>query len=221
MLLSKERFRDRIDAGERLAEELLHYANQDDVIVLGLPRGGVPIAYRVAQILNVELDIFIVRKLGLPGYEEFAMGAIASGGILILNDEVIRELHISDEVIRAVARREELELYRREKAYRGDRRPLDVGGKIVILVDDGLATGSSMRAAVLAIKKKLPARVVVAVPVAAKSTCEEFQQEVDETICAITPEPFFSVGLWYDYFPQTTDEEVRALLQESSNRKAA
>lgn len=221
MFSPEGKFRDRFEAGQRLAEKLLHYSNKKDMIVLGLPRGGVPVAFEVAKKLNAELDVFIVRKLGVPGHEELAMGAIAPGGVISLNDEVLRMIPISDDVIDAVTRREEQELKRREKAYRGDRPPLDVQEKTAILIDDGLATGSSMRAAVLALRKMKPARIVVAVPVAAVSTCNEFRQEVDETVCAVTPEPFYAVGLWYEDFSQTTDEEVRTLLQKFLERKIA
>src|SRR5687767_1517197 len=206
-------FRDRIDAGRRLARELRAYADRSDVVVLALPRGGVPVAAEVAKVLHVPLDIFLVRKLGVPGQEELALGAIASAGIRVLNQDVVRQLGIRRELIEHLVRREQQELVRREHAYRGDRLPLDVRGKIVILIDDGLATGASMRAAVMALRQKQPARIVVAVPAAARDTCEEFRQVVDEMICAETPEPFYAVGTWYDDFSQTTDDEVRALLK--------
>jgi len=197
-----------------LAQELLHYANRSDVIVLALPRGGVPVAYEVALALNVPLNIFIVRKLGLPGQEELAIGAIASGGIRVLNEDILRLLHISEEVIDRVAQRELKELQRREQLYRGDNPPPQVEGKTVILIDDGLATGASMRAAIAGLRAQHPARIVIAVPTAAPETCEAFKAEVDEVICAITPEPFLGVGRWYEDFSQTTDEGVRLFLED-------
>ena len=206
-------FRDRIDAGRRLARELRAYADRSDVVVLALPRGGVPVAAEVAKVLHVPLDIFLVRKLGVPGQEELALGAIANGDIQVLNQDVVRQVGIGRELIEHLVRRERRELARREHAYRNDRPPLDVLGKIVILIDDGLATGASMRAAVMALRQKQPARIVAAVPAAARDTCEEFRQVVDEMICAETPEPFYAVGTWYDDFSQTTDDEVRALLK--------
>lgn len=208
------RFHDRRDAGRKLAQELLHYANRSDVIVLALPRGGVPVAYEVALALNVPLDIFIVRKLGLPGHEELAIGAIASGDIRVLNEEIIRMLHIPEKVIDHVARQEFEELQRREHSYRGDRPPVELHDKTVILVDDGLATGASMRAAITGLRTRQPNRIIVAVPTAAPETCQAFEREVDEIVCAITPEPFLGVGRWYEDFSQTTDEEVHLLLQD-------
>ncbi len=205
-------FRDRADAGRQLARLLLHYQGRSDLIVLGLPRGGVPVAAEVARELRAPLDVFLVRKLGLPGHEELAMGAIASGGIRVLNQEVVHEFRIPSEVIDRVAAREMAELQRREKLYRGSLPPPAVTGRVPILVDDGLATGSTMRAAVAAVRLQRPARIVVAVPVAAPSTCREFRHEVDEVVCAETPELFFAVGAWYEDFSQTTDEEIRALL---------
>jgi putative phosphoribosyl transferase len=205
-------FRDRREAGRQLAQHLAAYANRPDVLVLALPRGGVPVAYEVARALHAPLDVFLVRKLGLPGHEEYAMGAVASGGVRVLNPEVVGELHLSDELIDTVTRRELQELERRERAYRGDRPFPDVRGKTVILVDDGLATGSTMRAAAEALRQQRPARLVVAVPAGSPQTCDEFRDEVDEVVCAITPEPFYAVGLWYDDFSQTTDDQVRALL---------
>jgi len=179
--------------------------------VLALPRGGVPVAYEVARSLNAPLDIFLVRKLGLPGHEEYAMGAIASGGVRVLNPQMAG-LQIPQSAIDAVAAREEQELERRERLYRSARPPLGLEGRVVILVDDGLATGSTMRAAAMAVRQKKPLRLVVAVPVAAPETCDDFRAEVDEIVCALTPEPFRAVGLWYEDFNQTTDDEVRALL---------
>ena len=214
------RFRDRADAGRLLAERLSHYAGRDDVLVLGLPRGGVPVAAEVARALGAPLDVFLVRKLGLPGQEELAMGAIASGGARVLNEELVETLGIPEALIDAVAAREEEELRRRERLYRGERPPPEVEGKTVILVDDGLATGSSMRAAVAALRRLRPARIVVAVPTAPVSTCEELRPEVDELVCARTPQPFYAVGIWYENFNQTTDEEVRRLLAEATGQEA-
>ena len=208
-------FRDRTDAGQRLAAELQKYANRPDVMVLALPRGGVPVAYEVAEELRAPLDVFLVRKLGVPGHEELAMGAIAMGGVRVLNTDVVNYLNIPDEVIDAVAAEEQIELSRREKLYRGERPVPNVRGQTVILVDDGLATGSSMRAATDALRKQEPARIIVAVPVSAPQTCEELQMQVDEIVCVMTPEPFYGVGLWYEDFSQTTDDEVRELLGRS------
>ncbi|MGZ4370522.1 MAG: phosphoribosyltransferase [Gaiellaceae bacterium] len=206
------RFRDRAHAGRVLARALLAYAGRDDVVVLALPRGGVPVAAELARALGAQLDVFVVRKLGLPGHEELAMGAVAPGGVLVLDDRLVRGLGIPDEVLQETVEKELRELERREAAYRAGRPPLDLEGKTVILVDDGLATGATMRAAALALRKVKPARVVVAVPVASAETCDEFRADVDEIVCALTPSPFHAVGLWYDDFSQTSDEEVRALL---------
>jgi len=209
-------FRNRADAGRRLAEKLVAYAGRPDVLVLALPRGGVPVGFEVARALEAPLDVFVVRKLGVPGHEELAMGAIASGGAWALNDDVVKALSIPDVVIRAVASREIKELERREQLYRGDRPALDVGGCTVILVDDGLATGSTMRAAIAAVSRLGPARLIVAVPTAARTTCAELGHEVDECVCVITPDPFYTVGTWYEDFSQTTDEEVRDLLERAA-----
>ena len=209
-------FRDRKEAGQRLAADLSEYANRPDVLVLALPRGGVPVAYEVARALNVPMDIFLVRKLGVPGREELAMGAIATGGMRVLNEDVVNYLRVPDEVIDAVAAKELRELERRERAYRGDRPPTDVRGKTVILIDDGLATGSTMRAAAAALRQQQPARIVVAVPVSAPQTCDEYSMGVDEIVCAVMPEPFQSVGQWYLDFSQTTDEEVSDLLKQAA-----
>ncbi len=208
-------YRDRTDAGKQLAARLADYADRDDVLILALPRGGVPVAYEVAEALHAPLDIFLVRKLGVPGHEELAMGAIATGGVRVLNDDVVDYLRIPGEVIDAVAADELRELERRERAYRGDRPEPDVRGKTIILVDDGLATGSTMRAAASALRQQNPARIVVAVPVSAPQTCNEYRMGVDEIICASTPEPFMGVGQWYLDFSQTTDKEVRELLSKA------
>ncbi len=205
-------FRNRRDAGRLLAQRLAAYANRSDVVVLALPRGGVPVAYEVARALRVPLDVFLVRKLGLPGHKELAMGAVASGGVRVLNRDVVEQLNIPPEVIDAIARRELQELERRERAYRGDRPFPEVRGKTVILVDDGLATGSTMRAAAEALRQQGPARLVVAVPAGSRETCDEFRAEVDEIVCGIMPDPFYAVGLWYDDFSQVTDDEVRDIL---------
>jgi putative phosphoribosyl transferase len=211
-------FSDRHDAGRYLARKLGAYAEDPNVVVLALPRGGVPVAYEIAHKLQVPMDIFIVRKLGVPVHEELAMGAIATGGVRVLNEDVIRKLQITDEMIEAAAEEQERELRRRELEYRGDRAPLELGGKTVILVDDGLATGASMRAAVQALKLHSPAKIIVAVPVGAEETCRLFQGEVDELICGETPEDFRAVGAWYHDFTQTTDEEVCRLIDEISHQ---
>jgi predicted phosphoribosyltransferase len=207
-------FADRAEAGRRLAARLGHYRDEPGVVVLGLPRGGVPVASEVARALHAPLNVFLVRKLGLPGHEELAMGAIASGGARVLNDDVLQTLPIPPHVIAAVTRREAEELARRERLYRGDEPPPEVRGKTVILVDDGLATGSTMRAAVKALRQLEPARLVVAVPVGAPDTCRELQSEADEVICATMPDPLYAVGYWYADFEPTPDEEVRLLLAE-------
>lgn len=213
-------YQDRFEAGQRLATKLMAYAHRQDVLVLGLPRGGVPVAYEVAKALHAPLDVFIVRKLGVPGREELAMGAIATGGIRVINESVVRMLHIPEHIIDAVAAREQQELERREHLYRDDRPSPDVDACTVILIDDGLATGSTMRAAIAALRLQHPARIVVAVPVAALPTCQELGTEVDEIVCVQTPEPFYGVGLWYENFSQTTDEEVHDLLAQAEQEKA-
>src|SRR5687767_5730826 len=215
---AQQGFRDRHHAGRVLATKLSDYAGRADVLVFGLPRGGVPVAYEVARALRAPLDVFIVRKLGVPGHEELAMGAIASGGVRVLNDRVVRMLNIPGAVIDRVAEREERELRRREGEYRGDRPPPQIQGRRVILIDDGLATGATMRAAVAALRQQKPAELVVAVPVAAAETCEEFQSEADRVVCASTPEPFHAVGVWYENFEQTSDEEVHELLDRARGR---
>jgi putative phosphoribosyl transferase len=215
---SKRPFADRREAGAELASRLRQYAGRSDVVVLALPRGGVPVAFEVAESLDAPLDVFLVRKLGLPGHRELAMGAIASGDVRVLNEDVIQWYRVSERAIDEVVREELLELERRDRDYRQGRPLLDLHGRTVILVDDGLATGSTMRAAVLAVRQHGPARVVVGVPVGAPSTCEAFADITDETVCARTPEPFSAVGQWYADFSQTTDGEVRALLHEHAAR---
>ncbi len=206
-------FKDRAEAGRRLAERLTAYARRPDVVVLGLPRGGVFVADEVARRLGVRLDIFLVRKLGVPGHEELAMGAIASGGVLVLNEEVVDSLGITQRVIEAVAARERAELARRERAYRDDRPAASLAGLQAVLVDDGMATGATQRAAVDGLRLHRPARIVVAVPVGPPDTCRELRSRVDEVICLETPEPFGGVGAWYAEFPQATDAQVRAILR--------
>jgi erythromycin esterase-like protein/predicted phosphoribosyltransferase len=210
------RFRNRSEAGRLLAERLRHYADRDDVIVLGLPRGGVPVAFEVARELGAPLDVFLVRKLGVPGHEELALGAIASNGTRVLNAEVMAEEGIGPDAVEAIAAREKVELDRRERAYRGARPPADLDGRSVILVDDGLATGASMLAAIEAVREEGPARIVVAVPVADPEVCDELRRHVDDGICLTTPRPFRSVGAWYDDFSEVTDYEVRKLLEQAT-----
>ena len=210
-------FRDRSEAGQYLAKLLSDYENKANVTVLALPRGGVPVAYEVAQALNAPLDIFVVRKLGVPGYDELAMGAIASGGIRVLNHSVVDYLDISDDVIDLVAQRERTELNRREKLYRGSRPALDLTGRTIIIIDDGMATGSTMRAAVRALRYQEPEKIIVAVPVGPKDICDWFMKQPNTIcICAITPEPFDGVGLWYKDFSQTSDQEVQQLLAQAA-----
>jgi putative phosphoribosyl transferase len=214
-------FHDRREAGRLLAAKLAAYANRLDVLVLALPRGGVPVAFEVARALNAPLDVFIVRKLGVPGHEELAMGAVATGGVRVLNDEIVSVLRIPDYFINEVVAQELQELERRERLYRGDLPPPDVRGRTVILVDDGLATGATMYAAIQALRQQQPARIVVAVPTASPESCEGLRTEVDEVICGITPEPFYAVGFWYEDFSQTADEEVRDLLARSEHASHA
>jgi putative phosphoribosyl transferase len=211
-----QRFRNREEAGRRLAEDLRAYADRDDVIVLGLPRGGVPVAREVARALNAPMDIFLVRKLGVPGHEELAMGAIASGGVRVISNQLIADLGLPEDAVARVAAREQQELERREREYRGGRPEPETRGRTVIVVDDGLATGSSMRAAVQALRAQEPARIVVAVPVAAPETCDDLRRLADEVVCTLTPTPFMAVGLWYADFSETTDAEVRALLDAAT-----
>jgi putative phosphoribosyl transferase len=218
-----DRFEDRAEAGRVLAAELESYANRPDVLVLALPRGGVPVAYEVARALNAPLDVFLVRKLGVPGHEELAMGAVATGGIRVLNAGVVAALAISATLIDSVSAAEQHELARREAAYRGARPAPDVRDRTVILVDDGLATGTTMRAAVAALRQPAsggPKEIVVAVPTASPVTRDEIGEEVDKIVCAMTPEPFFAVGLWYEDFSQTTDDEVRDLLDRAVREKS-
>lgn len=208
------RFEDRREAGQHLAERLSRYAGED-ILVLGLPRGGVPVAYEVAKKLNAPLDIFTVRKLGVPGHEEYAMGAIASGGVRVLNDEALRELGITAAEIEDAIEEEQEELERRETLYRRDRPAPTLEGRTVLLVDDGMATGASMTAALKALRQHNPARVIVAVPAASRTVCEQLEALVDEVVCGITPEPFMAVGVWYEQFEQTTDQEVQQLLDRA------
>lgn len=209
------RYADRHVAGRMLAEHLMHYRDQHDGLVLALPRGGVPVGYEVAHALNIPLDVLVVRKLGYPGHDEFAMGAVASGGVQVVNEALsFREPGLSS-ALHDVAEREVRELGRREAMYRAQRPPLALRGKVIILVDDGLATGSSMRAALAAVKAQQPRRVVIAVPVAPPHTCHELASQVDELVCPSQPEPFEAVGLSYRDFDQTSDDEVRALLATS------
>jgi predicted phosphoribosyltransferase len=214
-------FRDRADAGRRLAGALRHLGGRSDVLVLGLPRGGVPVASEVAAALGAPLDVFVVRKLGVPGQRELAFGAIASGGVRVLNDAIVIGLGLDPRTLNAVTAVEQEELARREQAYRGGRPPLDVTGRIVVLVDDGLATGASMRAAVAALRARGPARIVVAVPTASPESCDDLRDEVDEIVCADTPAHFIAVGERYDDFRETSDEDVRALLADARAARAA
>lgn len=217
--METKRFRDRTEAGRLLAERLRGYAGRDEVVVLALPRGGVPVAYEVAKELGAPLAVFVVRKLGVPGYEELAMGAIASGGVVVLDEGLVRRLGIGRTQLEDAIAREAQELERREEAYDGRRGPPKLEGKTVIVVDDGLATGSTMRAAALAVRELKPESIVVAVPVAAAETCNEFRDVVDEVVCQVTPTPFHAVGLWYDDFSQTSDDEVRELLERAEARE--
>lgn len=217
----KDIFRNRIEAGQLLAGELMQYANRSDVIVLGLPRGGVPVAFEVARALHAPLDVFVVRKLGTPGHRELAMGAIASGGIRVLNEEVVEGLGIPIEVIGAATAEEEQELKRRELAYRGSYSEPEVRGKTVLLIDDGVATGSTIRAAIRALKAQHPARIVVGVPTCAHSTYRSLRREVDDFVALMTPERFYGVGQWYEDFRQTNDAEVTDLLKQARENLAA
>lgn len=209
-------FRDRADAGQKLSAELVDYASKPNGLVLALPRGGVPVAYEVAQALSLELDVLTVRKLGTPGRPELAMGAIASSGTVVLNDDVIAALRISAERIASVIALEREELERRERAYRGDRPALDVRDRVVILIDDGMATGATMRAAAKALRQQNPAQLIVAVPTGAPDSCAVLATEVDKLVCLAMPEPYIAVGCWFEDFRQTTDDEVRTLLERAS-----
>jgi predicted phosphoribosyltransferase len=212
----RPRFRNRREAGARVAQALAAYAGRPDVVVLGLPRGGVPVASEVALALRAPLDVFLVRKLGVPFERELAMGAIATGGVRVLNTGIVDALAIPAQAIDAIAREEEAELARREREYRGDRPARDVRGKVVILVDDGLATGATMRAAVTALRRLAPSRIVTAVPTASAEACADMIEVADEVVCAETPEPFVAVGAWYDDFSETTDDDVRRLLADAA-----
>jgi len=213
------RFEDRFDAGRFLARQLHHHAGNPNVVVLALPRGGVPVAFEIARALDAPLDVFVVRKLGAPGYEELAMGAIATGGVRVFNEEVIQHLGVSQSWINATIREQEEELRRREEAYRGDRPPAELQNRTVILVDDGLATGASMRAAVRALRLRNPSGIAVAVPIGSRDTCDQFRSEVEDVVCGRTPEPFHAVGAWYQDFTQTTDDEVRELLDRAAHER--
>lgn len=208
-------FHNRTEAGQQVAAMLGAYAHRPDVLVLGLPRGGVPVAYEVALALSAPLDIIVVRKLGVPYEPELAMGAIALGGIRVLNADVVSGLHIPPEDVEAVTAEQRRELTRRERLYRGDRPLPDIRGRVVILVDDGIATGATIRAAIAAVRQEQPARIVIAVPVASARTCEELREEVDELVCALEPEELYGIGLWYERFPQLADDEVRGLLAKA------
>jgi putative phosphoribosyl transferase len=214
------RFRDRMDAGRRLAAKLTALPEQAEVVVLALPRGGVPVGFEVARRLRAPLDVFVVRKLGVPFHEELAMGAIASGGVRVLNLDVVEGLGIGEDVLDRIEKRERAELARRERVYRGDRPPIDVHGRTVILVDDGLATGATMRAAVAALRRLGPTRVIVAVPIASPEICEQLREEADEVICAVTPASLVAVGQGYEDFSQITDKEVRELLVQAAGGRA-
>ena len=205
-------FRDRAEAGRKLADALRDYAGRDDLVVLGLPRGGLPVAYEVARVLHAPLDVFVVRKLGVPGQEELAMGAIASGGTRVLNEDVVEMLDISDQIIERVTARERQELERRERLYRGELSSPKIEGRHVILIDDGLATGATMRAAVAGARHKAPSGITVAVPTAAREACAMLEPEADRVVCLATPEPFVAIGIWYADFRQLSDAEVRQLL---------
>lgn len=214
-------YQDRQDAGRSLAGLLADPTYRSNTLVLGLPRGGVPVAAAVASALEAPLDVFIVRKLGVPGHEELAMGAIASGGVIVVNDDVMRMLQLDPSAITRAAEREAVTIQRQERAFRGDEPAATVEGRQVILIDDGLATGATMRAAARAIRQQRPQRLVIAVPVGARTTCDAFRDEADQVLCAATPEPFQAVGLWYQDFSQTTDEEVRSLLAARRERRHA
>lgn len=216
-----KRFRDRTDAGEQLAAQLMAYRDRPDVLVLALPRGGVTVGFEIAHQLHAPLDVMIVRKLGVPGQEELALGALAPGGIRVFNEDVVRMRGISSEVIEEVAAREQRELERRERLYRGNRPASDVRGRTVILVDDGIATGATIRAAIAVLRQQQPAHLIIAVPVAVKITCDEFTAQGYEVVCPLQLETLYAVGSWYEYFPQTSDEEVHDLLVKARHEQAA
>jgi predicted phosphoribosyltransferase len=218
--MSGKRFRDRVDAGRQLAHELAGYVAREDVVVLGLPRGGIPVASEIAEALRVPLDVFLVRKVGVPGHEELAMGAVASGGVRWLNEDLVDRIGLSPADVDEVVAREEEELLRRERLYRGDRPRPVLAGRTAILVDDGLATGATMRAAVLALRREGPAKIVVAVPTAAPESGEQLAGQVDELVCLDSPQPFFAVGLWYEDFSPVSDDVVRELLEAARARDA-
>jgi putative phosphoribosyl transferase len=215
-----ERFQNRSDAGRQLAARLAFYAGREDVLVLGLPRGGVPVAFEIAMALDVPLDVFIVRKLGLPGHEEFGIGAIATGDVRVVDEAVLRTYDVDAETLESITARERLELERREQLYRDDRPFPAIEDRVVILVDDGLATGSTMRAAIAALRRRRPSRIVVAVPVGARETCAAMARLAEDVVCLDTPDPFYAVGLWYDDFEQTDDAEVHELLERAAVRSA-
>ena len=215
------KFKNRSEAGRFLAAQLSAYANRSDTLILALPRGGVPVAFEVAMALGAPMDVYLARKLGVPGQEELAMGAIASGGVRSLNNDLIRILGIPDQLIDEITARETLELERRERLYRDGRSEQSPRGRVAILTDDGLATGATMRAAVKGLRHQQPAEIIVAVPVASIQSCEELRDEADEVVCGLTPEPFYAVGLWYEDFSQTTDEEVRDLVARAAQRYSA
>ncbi len=215
------RFADRHDAGRCLADSVGRYSGRDDLVVLGLPRGGVPVAYEVAHALGAPLDVFLVRKLGVPGHEELAMGAIASGGVMVLNDDVVAATGVGREEIEAVAARELETLTRQERSFRGERPPVEIRDRLAIVVDDGLATGATTRAAIHAVRDRGAKMIVVAVPTAPRETCEALRREVDEVICAMTPDPFMAVGLWYRDFAPVSDDEVRRLLDDHAEKQSA
>ena len=217
----KKPLKDRAEAGRLLAEKLTVYANREDVVVLALPRGGVPVAFEIANRLDAPLDVFVVRKLGVPWYQELAMGAIATGGVRVLNDDVVKAYRLTDDEIALAEVREREELARRERAYRGERPAPEVRGRTVILVDNGVATGTTMLAAIAALRKLQPARLIVAVAVAPQSTYEQLRAEADDVVCIFAPETFYAVSLWYERFEQTTDEAVRDLLARANERKAS
>ena len=218
-MMSRPLYRDRHDAGRALAKHLSHYQGKDNLLVLALPRGGVAVGYEVAHALHAPLDVFVVRKLGLPGHEEYAMGAIASGGVRVMNP--LPGITVPPEAVAVVLAKEQAELARREQLYRAQRPPISIAGRTVILVDDGLATGSTMRAAALAVHQQRPARLVIAVPVGARESCHALSDAADEVICPAMPEPFHALSLWYDYMPQASDDEVRNLLQKAWREHAA